>query len=558
MFYGMNGETPCGVMRLAATARERHLVKPKASARILCPWLVLGLTVCALGGRASPSEVPSFRLLATRRYVLDNERVMAELRPEAVFCHEVQHPLMAVSGVAPQIRYAKGLVTLSAGNRSAAGALFVSGWLPGAHYSADFESLTVGAAAELVWSDLPGGVALKVTAEPGKPVSFVEMVNGAPVAFSLKASESVPAPPFRLSGVVAGPTMLIAVRKDGVVRYLGSVTFAEAPDLRSRRFLGSLKFGVGARLPPQGVAVVSRAAMTITAGTGQADFRIVTDGPGCRPYFEGGRMFCTFSARAGFKYVKSVASFDPAVLDFRMEGILFTNYGGDDDLMRNDAVNHLFYDRESGSWKACGVVWSTASNDLNPKTRRGSGLAVMECRKNPLHGITVLTARTLDMEGGLKSEDPYFTFDAETNRWRLATSTFVENGLRPCLWESDRWDGPYRLIAGPGRFDSTGCQVMDFAGKKFVMTANIDRRLPVYDYPTLAYRGELELDVKPFGEACPNGRVFTAFAELPEGYPYRYFMMTMDRQNFPGMPNPNWTYGGIYFYGADGFRRESR
>ncbi len=489
---------------------------------------------------ASRGEVPAFKLLGTRRYVLDNERIVAELRPEAVLCPDVQHPMMAVSGTEPQIHFGKGIVSLSADNRAAAGALMVSGWLPGAHYSADFDSLTPGAVAELVWSDLKGDIALRVTAEPGRPVAFSETVNGVSVAFRLEKPEVVPAPPFRLSGVVAGPTMLIVARKDGVVRYLGSVTFADAPDLRSRRFLGTLKFGVGARLPPQGVAAISRASMAITAGTGQADFRIVTDGPGCRPYLENGRMFCTFSARAGFKYVKSVASFDPTLLDFRMEGVLFTNYGGDDDLLRNDAVNHLFYDRKSGSWKACGVVWSTASNDLNPKTRRGSGLAVMECRKNPLRGVTVLMARPLELEGGLKSEDPYFTFDAETNRWRLATSTFSGEGLRPCLWESDRWDGPYRRIAGPGPFDSTGCQIMDFAGKKFVMTANVDRRLPVYEYPTLAYRGDLGLDVKPFGEACPNGRVFTAFAELPEGYPYRYFMMTMDRQNFPGMPNPNW------------------
>ena len=47
-----------------------------------------------------------------------------------------------------------------------------------------------------------------------------------------------------------------------------------------------------------------------------------------------------------------------------------------------------------------------------------------------------------------------------------------------------------------------------------------------------------------------NGRVFMAFAELSGGYSFRYVMLTMDRKNFPGMPNPNWTYGGMRFYGA--------
>ena len=514
-------------------------------------WLSLAYgAVLAADGEAEAVGVPAFRLLATRRYGLANERIRTELRPEAVPCPEVQHPLFAVSDTAPRVFFEKGRVSFEAGAQAAEGALLVSGWLPGAHYWADCTSLSDGAAAELVWSDLANEVVLKVTAEPGRRVAFSETFNGVPVPFRLEKPEVVPAPPFRLSGVVAGPTMLIAVRKDGVVRYLGAVTFADAPDLRARRFLGALKFGVGARLPAQGRAVFTRAAMALSAGVGQADFRIVTDGPGCRPYFENGRMFCTFSARAGFKYVKSVASFDPSLLDFRMEGVLFTNYGVGDDLLRNDAVNHLFFDRSAGSWKACGVAWSTASHDLNPASRHGSGIVAMACTKNPFHGVTVLTAHPLVIEGGCKSEDPYFTFDPATNKWRLATSTFAEKGLRPCLWEADRWDGPYRRIAGPGHLDSTGCQIMDFSGKKFVMTANVERRLPIYSYPTLESCGELELDVKPFGRTCPNGRVFMAFAELPAGSPYRYLMMTMDRQNFPGMPKPNWTYGGIYFYGA--------
>ena len=50
---------------------------------------------------------------------------------------------------------------------------------------------------------------------------------------------------------------------------------------------------------------------------------------------------------------------------------------------------------------------------------------------------------------------------------------------------------------------------------------------------------------------APNGEMLTAFAEMPEGYPYRYILLTMDRQNFPGMPKPNWTYGAMYLYGAN-------
>jgi hypothetical protein len=106
-------------------------------------------------------------------------------------------------------------------------------------------------------------------------------------------------------------------------------------------------------------------------------------------------------------------------------------------------------------------------------------------------------------------------------------------------------------IAGPGAYDSTGCQIMNFGGRQYVMTANIKRMRPVYEYPSLAYVGEWKCDFEPYNGECPNGRIFTAFAEMPTGFPFRYVMLTMDRQNFPGMPNPNWTYGGMYFYVAN-------
>lgn len=36
--------------------------------------------------------------------------------------------------------------------------------------------------------------------------------------------------------------------------------------------------------------------------------------------------------------------------------------------------------------------------------------------------------------------------------------------------------------------------------------------------------------------------------ELPEGYPHRHLLLTTDRVNIPGVPDPNWTYGGLHLY----------
>ena len=494
-----------------------------------------------------------FKFLSSRRFMLDNELILSEFVPGTVVRPSLQNPVIPVAGKpAPQVRYANGAASFEAGDDAdAEGSVFVGAYFPGVHFSAYVRSLSSGSAAlmELVSNDR--SICIRMRAEPGKAVEFSEHVDGKPVACELKNAQTVPAPPFRLSMVTAGPTILLAVRKDDVVSMLCSVVLDNGPDIRRRDLAGTLKCAAGAVLPLGGTVVLERAAVTLTAGVGQADFRIVTEGPTCRPYMEGDRIFCTFSARAGMKYTKSVASFNPTLFDFRMEGILLTSYGDGDNLLRNDGVNHLFRDSD-GTWKGIAVGWSTTAHNLNAKSRTGSGLVVCESKENPLHGIHVLKARPLIVGDGLKSEDPYFTFDPETNRWRLSTSTITpKKGLRAHLWESDRWDGPYTRIAGPVPFDSTGCQIMDFGGAKYVMTANAKWRRPVYSYPTLDYVGEWHADFIPYNKECSNGRIFTAFAEMPESFPYRYIMLTMDRQNFPGMPKPNWTYGGMYLYGAN-------
>ena len=493
-----------------------------------------------------------FKLLSSRRFMLDNELTLSEFVPGTVVRPSLQNPLIKVTGKnPPQVKYADGVVSFEADGRSdAEGLVFVGAYFPGIHFSADVRSLSSGSAALMDIADHDRSLCLRMRAEPGKSVEFFEFVDGKPVEFGLKGAQMVPAPPFRLSMVTAGPTILLAVRKDGVVSLLGSVTLADEPDIRRKDLAGTLKCSVGAVLPTGGRMELSRSAVTLTAGVGQADFRIVTDGPTSRPYMENGRIFCTFSARAGMKYTKSVASFNPTLFDFRMEGILLTNYGNGDNLLRNDGVNHLFRDSD-GTWKGIAVGWSTTAHDLNEKSRTGSGLVVCESKENPLHGIHILKARPLAVGEGLKSEDPYFTFDPETNRWRLATSTITPKGLRAHLWESENWDGPYTKVAGPVPYDSTGCQIMDFGGAKYLMTANAKWLRPVYSYPSLDYVGEWQADFIPYNKECSYGRIFTAFAEMPESFPYRYIMLTMDRQNFPGMPKPNWTYGGIYLYGAN-------
>ena len=73
--------------------------------------------------------------------------------------------------------------------------------------------------------------------------------------------------------------------------------------------------------------------------------------------------------------------------------------------------------------------------------------------------------------------------------------------------------------------------------------------------------GKIKLQPEPWGDTAlqtpwgvlrtGNSRVWPCFAELPDGYPQRYLLITMDRINVPGMPKPNWTYGGLHVYTAE-------
>ena len=222
-----------------------------------------------------------FHLLATRRYMLDNELTLSEFIPGAVARPSLQNALMPYCTTPPTISFENGTVVFSENNgQTAEGVLFVGAFHPGIHFSADVQSLSDGSAALMDIAPYDGSFRLRVRAQPDRPVEFEETLNGQRLDAKADNAQLVPQPPFRLSAIVAGPTVLIAVRKNGTVRFLASVALADEPDIRRKQFAGYLKCAIGAALPQNGQAVFGGASTALTAGVGQADFRIVTDGPG--------------------------------------------------------------------------------------------------------------------------------------------------------------------------------------------------------------------------------------------------------------------------------------
>ena len=59
--------------------------------------------------------------------------------------------------------------------------------------------------------------------------------------------------------------------------------------------------------------------------------------------------------------------------------------------------------------------------------------------------------------------------------------------------------------------------------------------------------GTLKIDLPPWDETSGT-RVWPNIVQLPEGYPFRFVALIMDRYNYPGIKGKHWSYGAIYLY----------
>ncbi len=452
-------------------------------------WLMVVVLGGVLGASAGvdPTSL-EFARVASRRFMLDNELTLCEYAPKTAVAAEVQYPALT-----------NGLTV-------------VGGFWPAAHYRIRVESLP----AEIAFATKDGDVKMRF------PVQ----------------GKDLPKPPFDFSVLMTcGHKPATFVTKDGKTRLLEIVPILEKINPRLRENLQKWKFCFGGK--------VSFARASLSAGIGQADVRFVTTGRDNKLYMEGNRAFFTFSARAYGAY-QAVASFDPSLFDVRLEGVVLFDYG--DGELRNDLASHLFFDDVDGFWKGYASNFSTGTDALGK--RREGGLNAVWSEKNPLHGLSVMRAKDIGLSG--MNEDPCATWDEEAKRWSLFVSEFTKKGIRASMYQSRTWDGVFVNTAKPVERDSTGTTITRIGGIRYCLAGSADRACYVYSYPDLLMRGKLKFDFPPWGEkTCRNGRVWPCLAELPDGFPFRYILLTMDRANFPGMPQPNWTYGGLCLYGAN-------
>ena len=376
-------------------------------------------------------------------------------------------------------------------------------YLPAAHYSAEVETLPAA-------------------------MQFVEDGN---MVLTFAAPTNV-APPFTMHLYLTGRHKPgVFVTKDGKTTLSRIESYAADFDPRRADYAKRLRFVVtgGAR----------NGKIQLTAGIGQADTRFVTIGRQNRPYVKDGRLYFTFSAR-GYGSTLGVMSFDPDRLDFRMEGTILFDYG--DGLLRNDVASDLFFDEETKEWRAYVSNFSTGSDALGK--RAAGGLNCAWSKTCPLHGVSIMKAKSLGLTG--MNEDPDGYYDETVGRWRLLVSEFVPGSIRASMLESERWDGGFTRIAGPVEVDSTGTTIALLRGELKCLWGSANRQLYIRSYPDLKPEGAFALKEPPWSpKTSMNGRVWPAYVRLANG---TELLLTFDRVNFDGMPKPNWTYGKLLLY----------
>jgi hypothetical protein len=383
---------------------------------------------------------------------------------------------------------------------------------------------------------------------------FLRIIQNAEITKEQQFVKTLPEYPFKLRLQLYGRTLGVFTEKDGVTVYCGrsdevnkgSYHFGDVLDFRNIEVNKTCSFNVVANL--QGTTVIGGASSYLSAGMGQADIRVVSY-EDSTPYMDAdGRLWFMFSCRGvGIRHPsQGVLSVDPSVFDVRFEGMIVFDFG--DGLLRNSVGAHLFYDRNAKEWRAYSCDFGGSKN---VEKRSASGIFTARSTKDPRRGYSVMKAELMPNSkiAGMH-EDPCIFYDKDAKKWRLFVASFANNTITSEMYESETWDGKFTQITPPIGRNSTGTVIQKIGNNNYCFMGGANENLRVHTYPDLKFLGFLNLDLQPHWSK-PAARIWAQVVALPEGYPYRYVLLTMDRHNFTNIKGQTWSYGAMYFYGAN-------
>ena len=335
-----------------------------------------------------------------------------------------------------------------------------------------------------------------------------------------------------------GSGLVLYLQDQGLPKVIGQSDFNTYLDLRAKHRIHSFQSHLFIHLV-NGQVDVNMVEMVLSTGIGLADIRAITYENG-DPMIDRGRLWYTMSirGRALPHHIQGVFSMNPTVFDIKLEGIIL--FDRNDGLLRNEVASHIFYDRNSDTWRGITTGFSAFANPGKEKKQ----LLAIESKRDPRFGFSVMQAVPFGIVGDI--EDPHILFDSKEEKWRILTCENI-NGYKAVILESDDWDKGYKRVAGPVEHNSTGTSIQKIDGQFYCFAGSSERNIFIYTYPDLKEAGTLKMDLPPWSETSGT-RVWPNVVQLPEGYPFRYIALMMDRFNYPGLKGPNWSYGALYLY----------
>lgn len=517
----------------------------KKSGKLAFPILYILLIIAALPVRSQPApDEIHFVRQGVRRFVFDDTHALplAALNPNEIIGMSAMYPTTHHRNTRASIAVSPQQLVMASDTETET-SIWFGGFNPFATYTLDLASCEGEGAIGFEFSDSARTERYLVTVdyrESGITDVHQKLIRGNQVI----VNESIVIPTQQktiLQGKLIlqllGSGLTLYVRAEGLPQPIAQSDFSQHIELRKKHYLHTFQSNLFVQIK-HGAVQVNKVTSTLSSGMGLADIRAITYEDGT-PLLDQGRIWYTMTirGRALPHHVQGVFSMDPSVFDLRFEGVIL--FDRQDGILRNEVASHIFYDRNDGIWRGITTGFSAYANPGEQKQ-----LLAVESVKDPRFGFSIMQARPFGIVGDI--EDPHILYDAEAEKWRILTCE-NNDGYKAILLESSTWNKDYRRIAGPVAHNSTGTSIQHIGGKRYCFSGSQERKIFIYTYPHLHEVGTLKMDLPPWDEKSGT-RVWPNVVELPDGYPFRYIALMMDRFNYPGLEGPNWTYGALYLY----------
>jgi hypothetical protein len=497
-----------------------------------------------VNGQTAPDEIKFVRQ-GVRRLIFDTDQSLplAKLDPPKIIGFAAMHPARHDFEQHSEISISNDKLTIQSEEETQT-AIWFGGFNPFATYTIDLNSCSGEGEIGFEFSDAEKINQFIVTI--GFKDSLLTGVNLKVLKNSkLIAAESISVNNLEKEKIkskiilqMLGSGFTLYQQDKGLPQVIGQSDFNTYIDLRKKLYIHSFKSHLFLR-HKNGQVQINSIDMALTTGVGLADIRAITYENG-DPLLDQGRLWYTMSirGRALPHHIQGVFSLNPTVFDIKFEGIVV--FDRNDGLLRNEIASHIFYHREEQIWRGLTTGFSAYANP----EKEDKQLIAIESKRDPRFGFSIMNAQPFDMVGDI--EDPHILYDYEAEKWRMLTCE-NHNGYKAIILESAFWNKGYKKLSGPVKHNSTGTSIQRIGGQLYCFSGSSEREIFIYTYPDLQEAGTLKMDLPPWTKASGT-RVWPNVVQLPEGYPFQYVALMMDRFNYLGLKGPHWSYGALYLY----------